>query len=74
MTDSEALERLSGITYNEIVAVWGEPVWSFSGLFGGGWQYDGKEVTLDFRSEDISENDIFKWPVYSVYIRDIPTK
>ncbi len=74
MSDSEALERLSGITYNEIVAVWGEPVWSFSGLFGGGWQYDGKEVTLDFRSEDISENDIFKWPVYSVYIRDIPIK
>lgn len=45
--DSETPEQLKGYKRDQLIEIWGEPDFSFSGMFGDGWHvFDGKDSVI----------------------------
>ena len=48
MSDKEATELFSKYTFQDIECIWRKFDWYFSGLYGGGWIIEDKDISLIF--------------------------
>lgn len=72
MSDEEATECLKGLSWEELIAAWGEPTICFMGLPGDRWLIEDyeKEVSVGYNFGADSEEDLI---VISVRISDVDT-
>lgn len=64
MSNEEATELFSKYTFQDIESIWGKFDFYFSGLYGGGWEIEGKGIDLafDFYTQKLDRVTIYPTP------------
>lgn len=71
MSNEEATELFSKYTFQDIESIWGKFDIYFSGLYGGGWEIEGKSIDLsfDYYTQKLDRVSIQPMPTEDDYIR-----